>query len=171
MQKARGGAFCLFRTGDWICQRKTYKLLGRRTRRFATASSSLSLWKLIDWNRVFIVKGLVTIFDTLFFWSFIRLKQPDGWLRASLGFSLFFIQKPKSPVKNWWHAFTSSSTTLFHQIHFHNEKGWSTQLRLTNHLYILFYLRPPRWPPWSLPPTEQPRLNDIELTRVLLLIL
>ena len=26
----------------------------------------------------------------------------------------------------------------FHQINFHNEKGWSTQLRLTNHLYIVF---------------------------------
>ena len=38
------------------------------------------------------------------------------------------------------------------------------------------YLRPPRWPPWRLPPMEPPRLNEPAflcpvLTRVLLLIL
>ena len=46
--KGSWGAFCLFRAGNWICQRKTYKLLGRRARRLATASSSLSLWKPIN---------------------------------------------------------------------------------------------------------------------------
>ena len=80
-------------------QRKTYKLLdGERgdsqqphhhfhyENRLSETESSLS-------------RGRREGFETLFFWSFIRLKQPDGRLRASLGFSLGIIQKSKSPVK------------------------------------------------------------------------
>ena len=53
-------------------------------------------------------------------------------------FSLGIIQKTENTSQKPMvrlHAFSSNTLS---PIHFHNEKGWSTKLRLTNHLYILF---------------------------------
>ena len=157
-------------------QRKTYKLLGRRTRRFATASSSLSLWKPINVSTTKLTRTGMLLESNHFssgLSSDSNSPTDDSELHSVFLWSL--SKKPKSPVKNWWHAFTRSPRTLFHQfISIMKKVGQPTSANQPS-LYC-FYLRPPRWPPWRLPPMEPPRLNEPAflcpvLTRVLLLIL
>lgn len=137
MQTTRNGCAVYLELMIEFTQRKTSKLLGRRTRRFATASSSLSLWKPIDWNRVFIVRGTARWIWHTFLLDF---HQPQTARRMPPGFTRFFAgYYTKTEITSQKHIKRHSSTSLEHlfQIHFHNEKGWSTKLRLANPLYII----------------------------------
>ena len=157
-------------------QRKTYKLLGRRTRRFATASSSLSLWKAINVSSTKLNSTRMLIESKHFssgLSSDSNSPSDDSELHSVFRWTLSKNRNHQSKTDD------TPSLGLLEQpftkfISIMKKVGQPTSANQPS-LYC-FYLRPPRWPPWSLPPTEPPLLNELAflypaLMRVLLLML
>ena len=116
-------------------QRKSYKLLWRRTRRFATASSSLSLWKLIETESS--SSGDSAMDSTHFSSGLSSASNSPTKPRDSYKLFSWLLSKNRNHQSKTYKTPIIDTTRTPFQIHFHNEKGWSTIIRLTNHLYII----------------------------------
>ena len=155
-------AFHLFRTGDWISQRKTYKLLdGGRGDSQQPHHHFHYENRLTCLHQNLLVRGCYYNRTTFL----LDIPQTQTARRMTPSFTRFFAgHYPKTDDKRsrvrLERPFTKFISIMkkVGQPHLANQPS-------------LYYLRPPRWPPWNLPPTEPLLLNEPALTRVLLLIL
>ena len=150
-------------------QQKTYKLFVRLVRRFATASSSFSLWK------PSLHRQGDSWLDSTHFSSGLSTASNNTSV-ASDSFKLFrwVLSKNRNLqsktykahcIDTTWTPFTKS-VSIMKKVGQPHSSANQPSIKVS---YV--YLRPLRWLPWNLPPTEPVRLNEPVLARMVLLLI